>query len=533
MPVTTTAKLWQPSPERIARAPAHRVRGPARSGARCRLSRLRCAVALVGRQQGRLLDARSGTTRAIVGEAGTRGAGRRRPDAGRALLPGRAAQLRREPAAPSQRGGGRRRRAGLPRRGQGRRRGPATPSCWPRCRALAAGARALGRGRRRPRGRVPAEHARGGRRDAGRRQRSARSGRRARRTSASQGVLDRFGQIEPKRAVRRRRLLLRRQGASDPRQACAAIVAALPSRRARRRRALPAGSAARPRPRGGARRDSLGGVHRAASRREPLAFARLPFDHPLYILYSSGTTGVPKCIVHGAGGTLLQHLKEHLLHTDLQPGDRLFYFTTCGWMMWNWLCRGARHRRDAAALRRLAVPSRRQRRCGDFADAERHDHLRHLAPSTSTRCEKAGLAPRETHDLARAAHDALHRLARWRRRASTTSTATSSRTCCLASISGGTDIVSCFALGNPTAAGVARRDPVPRPGHGGRGVRRRRAGRCAASKGELVCTAPFPSMPVGFWNDPDGAQVPRRLLRALPRRLVPRRLRRAAPRTAA
>src|SRR6202035_6175226 len=66
-------------------------------------------------------------------------------------------------------------------------------------------------------------------------------------------------------------------------------------------------------------------------------FAQLPFDHPLYILYSSGTTGVPKCIVHGAGGTLLQHLKEHLLHTDLKRSDRLFYFTTCGWMMWNWL----------------------------------------------------------------------------------------------------------------------------------------------------------------------------------------------------
>ena len=78
----------------------------------------------------------------------------------------------------------------------------------------------------------------------------------------------------------------------------------------------------------------------AHARAGPIEYARLPFDHPLYILYSSGTTGVPKCIVHGAGGTLLQHLKEHRLHGDVKPGDRLFYFTTCGWMMWNWLASG-------------------------------------------------------------------------------------------------------------------------------------------------------------------------------------------------
>ena len=78
-----------------------------------------------------------------------------------------------------------------------------------------------------------------------------------------------------------------------------------------------------------------------------MSFTRLPFDHPLYILYSSGTTGVPKCIVHGAGGTLLQHLKEHRLHCGLSAGERLFYFTTLGWMMWNWLVSGPRDRRDA------------------------------------------------------------------------------------------------------------------------------------------------------------------------------------------
>ena len=103
---------------------------------------------------------------------------------------------------------------------------------------------------------------------------------------------------------------------------------------------------------------------RAASRGRRSTIAQLPFDHPLYILYSSGTTGVPKCIVHGAGGTLLQHLKEHLLHGDVKPGDRLFYFTTCGWMMWNWLVSGLALARHAAALRRLAVHRSRPRAVG-------------------------------------------------------------------------------------------------------------------------------------------------------------------------
>ena len=104
----------------------------------------------------------------------------------------------------------------------------------------------------------------------------------------------------------------------------------------------------------GARRagTSCSARHRGPDRS---TFARLPFDHPLYIMYSSGTTGLPKCMVHGAGGTLLQHLKELVLHTDLGRDDRIFYFTTCGWMMWNWLVSRARGRRDAGALRRRAA----------------------------------------------------------------------------------------------------------------------------------------------------------------------------------
>ena len=105
---------------------------------------------------------------------------------------------------------------------------------------------------------------------------------------------------------------------------------------------------------------------RAGARTSP--FERFPFNHPLYILYSSGTTGVPKCIVHGAGGTLLQHLKEHQLHCDIRPDDRVFYFTTCGWMMWNWLVTALASDATRAALRRLAVPSRRRNALFDFAD---------------------------------------------------------------------------------------------------------------------------------------------------------------------
>ena len=252
----------------------------------------------------------------------------------------------------------------------------------------------------------------------------------------------------------------------------------------------------------------------------PIDYVALPFEHPLYILYSSGTTGVPKCIVHSAGGTLLQHLKEHLLHGDVKPRDRVFYFTTCGWMMWNWLV-SALAARATLLLYDGSPFIDRGRILWQLADTERMTHFGTSAKYIDAQ-KKIALVPRKDWSLATV------------RTMFSTGSPLSPESfdyvyqcvkddLCLSSISGGTDIVSCFALGTPTL-------PVYRGEIQCRGlgmdvdVYDENGHPLVREKGELVCKSPFPSMPVAFWNDPDGAKLSRRLLRALPRDLVPRRL---------
>jgi acetoacetyl-CoA synthetase len=311
----------------------------------------------------------------------------------------------------------------------------------------------------------------------------------------ARGVVDRFGQIEPK-------LLIVADGYSykgakiDRLGAAREIAGQLPS--VEEVLVVPHIHAPPP----------LGGFAKARSWPEAilahegatLNFEPLPFDHPLYVMFSSGTTGAPKCIVHGAGGTLLQHLKEHQLQCDIRPGDRVFHATSTGWMMWNWLA-SALASRAAILLYDGFAMANGGKALFDFARDERAT-LFGVSAGYLKAVQQLGVEPRKTHDLG-----ALRLI---------TSTGSPlapesfdyvyediKADVQLASISGGTDIISCFVCGNPWS-------PVHRGEIQGAGlgmaveVWDADGRRLAGQQGELVCTRSFPSMPIGFWNDAGG-----------------------------
>lgn len=245
---------------------------------------------------------------------------------------------------------------------------------------------------------------------------------------------------------------------------------------------------------------TLAGFVAGAPATEP-TFVRMDFDSPLYILFSSGTTGAPKCMVHRAGGVLLQHLKEHALHADIRPGDRVFYYTTLGWMMWNWLASGLG--RGATLVLYDGSPFHPVPEIlWNLAETEKITHFG-TSPKYLDSCRKHGLSPGRSHDLG-----AL-------RTVLSTGSPLVAETCryvCtdisgdvhLMSMSGGTDIVSCFVTGDPTRPVIA--GEIQCAGLGLSVEVWDDNGRPAATgtKGELVSTLAFPAMPLGFWGDETG-----------------------------
>ena len=453
-----------------------------------------------------------------------------RPDAGRPLVPRRAAQLRREPAAPP-----RRRRPALVFRGEdgARRSADAGPSLR---REVARSPQALARRRRRrrrPRRRllpnmpeaIVAMLA------------TASLG--AIWSSCSpdfgvQGVLDRFGQIEPKVLFAADGYLLRRQDASTARASVARgrAAAAEPARDVVRGPVPRARPPTRRRAERGHAGDEFSRRHARGRDRVRAAAVRPSALHPVLVGHDR------RAEVHRA---------RRRRHAAAAPqgascctatsraGDRLFYFTDL--RLDDVELAGLRRSPSSATLLLYdGSPFASRRPTCSSTCAERRARRRSSAPrpSTSTRCARPASRRAATHDLDARARRSSRPARRWRRRASTTSTthvkprrAASPRSPAAPTSSR----ASCSAI--PIAAGVARRDPVPRPRHGGRGLRRRRADRCVGEKGELVCTAAVPVDAGRLLERPGRRALPRGLLRALPGRLAPRRLRRAAPSTAA